>query len=265
MIRTLVVEKSGVARLGIRSLLGAQAKEMEIDEAPSVAVLLEKLAQRYYELIIVEPALCRGMGLTLVRQLHEACPWAPILVFTELDELSFGADAIRSGAKGYLMKTCHRDEFRRAVKRVGAGQLYLSDALAAEFASRVRRYDRRNKPHDSFSLREFQVFSMTVCGMTAVESAHLLQMSTEAVRGFRDSVMSRLQVSTAQDLVEYAHSQRLVDDCNWTCSALWSGRYDQGCVASPAARAPVAAPFVSRPHAAIQSASSAAMMGFEMR
>jgi len=261
MIRTLVVEESNVARLGIRSLLGAQAKELEIDEAPSVAALLEKLAQRYYELIIVEPAVSRGMGLTLVRQLREACPWAAILVFTELDELSFGVDAIRNGARGYLMKTCHRDEFRRAVKRVGAGQVYLSKALAAEFANRVRRYDRRNKPHDSFSQREFQIFSMTVCGMTAVESAHLLQMSTEAVRGFRNSVMARLQASTAQDLVEYAHSQRLVDDCRWTCGALWSGRYDQGCVASPAARAP----FASRPYAAIQSARSAAMMGFEMR
>jgi DNA-binding NarL/FixJ family response regulator len=251
MIRTLVVEGSGVARLGIRSLLGAQAQELEIDQAASVAVLLEKLAERYYELIIVEPALCAGTGTKLVRQLREACPWAAILVFTELDELSFGVDAIRSGARGYLMKTCQRDEFRRAVKRVGAGQVYLSQALAAEFANRVRRYDRRNKPHDSFSQREFQIFSMMVCGMTAVESAHLLQMSTEAVRGFRDSVMSRLQASTAQDLVEYAHSQGLMDDCSWICSALWSGRYDQGCVASP--------------YAAIQSASSAAMTGFEMR
>lgn len=186
-------------------------------------------------------------------------------MFTELDELSFGVEAIRSGAKGYLMKTCRRDEFRRAVKRVAAGRLYLSEALAAEFANRVRRYDRRNRPHDSFSQREFQVLSMTVCGMTAVESAHLLQMSTEAVRAFRDSVMSSLQASTAQDLVDYTHSQRLVDDCRWTCSALWSGRYDQGCVASPAARAPLAAPLASRPFVAIQSARSAAMMGFAMR
>lgn len=77
MIRTLVVEESGVARLGIRSLPGAQEKELEIDEAASLAALLEKLAERYYEFIIVEPALCPGMGATLVRQLREACPWAP--------------------------------------------------------------------------------------------------------------------------------------------------------------------------------------------
>ncbi len=210
MIRTLVVEESGVARLGIRSLLGAQAKELEIDEAASIGALLERLAERYYEHIIVEPALCPGMGITFVRQLREDCPWAAILVFTGLDELSFGVEAIHSGAKGYLMKTCGDDEFRRAVKRVGASQLYLSNALAAAFAKRVRSYDRRHKPHDSFS-------------------------------------------------------QRLVDDCRWTCGALWSGRYDQGCVASPAARTPAAAPFASRPYAAIQSARSAAMMGLAMR
>lgn len=241
MIRTLIVEESGVARLGIRSLLGAQASTLEIDEAPGIAVLLEKLEQRYYEFIIVEPALCAGTGMALVRQLRQTSPWSTILVFTELDELTFGVDAIRSGAKGYLMKTCLRDEFRRAVKRVGAGQLYLSSALAAEFANCVHRYDRRNKPHESFSKREFEIFSMAVCGMTAVESAHLLQMSTETIRRFKDSVMSRLQAATPQELVDYARAQGLVEDCRSTCRALWSGRYGQDCVASPAVRAPVTA------------------------
>ncbi|MGJ7914313.1 response regulator [Massilia sp. LXY-6] len=234
MIRTLVVEESGVARLGIRSLLDRHAHSLEIDEASSRVEVITKLCERYYELIIVEPDMAGGTGLSLVRQLRENSPWSDLLVFTALDELSFGVDAIRNGAKGYLMKTCTGEQFGKAVKRVAGGQVYLSTALAAEFATGVRRYDTRNKPHQTFSKREFQVFSMAVCGMTPIESAHLLQMSTETIGAFRRSVMDKLNVATPHGMAQYAAAQGLLDDCRATCSRLWAGRFGQDCVARPA-------------------------------
>jgi two-component system invasion response regulator UvrY len=252
MIRTLMAEANPVARLGIRSVLGAHAGALEIDEAGSLGALRTSLRERYYELIIVEPTIC-GTGAALVGRLRELAPWADILVFTALDELSFGIDAIRAGAKGYLMKTATCEELRTAVKRVARGKLYLSKALAAEFERGARKYDTRNKPHESFSQREFEVFSLAVCGLTPIESAHILQMSTEAVGAFRTSVMARLQASTPQDLAGYAAEQGLLLDCRHTCSGLWAGRFGQKPYTAAA------------PCADIRAASSAAGIGFAMR
>ncbi|MFC5548587.1 response regulator [Massilia aerilata] len=226
MIRTLMAEANPVARLGMRSILGTHADALEIDEAGSLDELLGKLRERYYEFIIVEPAMC-GAGAALVGRLRELSPWSDILVFTALDELSFGVDAIRSGARGYLMKTATRDELRTAVKRVTGGKLYLSKALAAEFERGARKYDARNKPHENLSKREFQVFSLAVCGMTPIESAHILEVSTETVGAFRDSVLARLGLATPRELAGYATEQGLLRECRTTCSALWSGRYGQ--------------------------------------
>lgn len=249
MIRTLLAEANPVARLGIRSLLRASAEALEIDEASSHAELWTKLGERYYEFIIVEPAM-GGTGIALVERLHGLAPWADILVYTALDELSFGVDAIRHGAKGYLMKTARRDEFRTAVKRVAGGQLYVSKALAGEFATRVHRYDTRTRPHESLGKREFEVFALAVCGMTVIESAQALHLDTGTIGEFKRSVMARLDASTPQDLVEYAAAHGLSADCSATCSGLWSGRFDQAAAA---------------PSAAIQSASSAAGIGFAIR
>lgn len=236
MIRTLIVEESGVARLGIRSLLDRHADSLEVDEASSRVELITKLCERYYELIIVEPKMSGGTSASLVRQLRDNSPWSDVLVFTALDELTFGVDAIRNGAKGYLMKTCTPEQFRKAVKRVAGGQVYLSTALAAEFATGLRKYDTRNKPHQTFSKREFQVFSMAVCGMTPIESAHILQMGTDTIGAFRRSVMDKLNESTLHGMVRYAQAHGLLDECRATCSALWSGRFDQGWVDRPATR-----------------------------
>jgi DNA-binding NarL/FixJ family response regulator len=235
MIRTLIVEESGVARLGIRSLLDRLA-EFEIDEAGNRVEVMTKLCARYYELIILEPKMSGGTPAGLLKQLREHSPWSDLLVFTVLDELTFGMGAIRDGAKGYLMKTCTCDEFRAAVKRVGSGRIYLSQALAAEFATGMRKYDMRTKPHAGFSKREFQVFSMAVCGLTPLESAYVLQISAEAIGALRRDVMDKLQVSTPHGMAEYASAHRLIDDCRSASSALWDSRFSQDYVAMPAVR-----------------------------
>lgn len=236
MIRTLIIEESAVARLGIHALLGRHAPSLEIDEASSRIDVITKLCARYYELIIVEPKMSGGSAAGLIKQLRDNSPWSDLLVFTALDELTFGVDAIRSGAKGYLMKNCSGEQFRTALKRVAGGQVYLSTALAAEFATGLRKYDARSKPHDTFSRREFQVFSMAVCGMTPIESAHLLQMSTDTIGVFRRSVMDKLNASTLHGMVEYAKAQGLLDECRVACGALWSARFGQDCADRPARR-----------------------------
>ena len=238
MIRTLMAEANPVARLGMRSILGTHADALEIDEAGSLDEMLGRLRERYYEFIIVEPAMC-GTGASLVGRLRELSPWSDILVFTALDELTFGVDAIRNGAKGYLMKTATRDEFRTAVKRVAGGKLYLSKALAAEFERGARKYDARNKPHESFSTRELEVFSLAVCGMTVIESAQILRLSAETVGDFKRSVMARLQASTPQDLSAYAATHDLDADCRATCSGLWMGRFGPHDFGAPIEYVPV--------------------------
>jgi DNA-binding NarL/FixJ family response regulator len=240
MIRTLIVEESAVARLGLRSILDGHATRLEIDEAASNADLAMKLRARYYELVIVEPVLT-GAGAALVKRLCESSPWSAVLVFTALDELTFGVRAIRDGAKGYLMKTASRDELQTAVRRVGSGQLYLSKALAAEVTTGLHKYDNRHPPHETFSKREFQVFSMAVGGMTNVESAQVLQIGVDTAGAIKRRVMARLQAATPHDLVSYAAAQGLVYECGAICSSLWSARFGQDGIERPAARATLVA------------------------
>jgi DNA-binding NarL/FixJ family response regulator len=240
MIRTLIVEESAVARLGLRSILDGHAMRLEIDEAVTRADLAMKLRARYYELIIVEPAL-PGAGAALVKRIRESAPGSAVLVFTAMDELTYGVRAIRDGARGYLMKNAPRDDILTAVRRVGSGQIYLSKALAAEVAAGVRKYDNRRPPHEAFSKREFQVFSMAVGGMTNVECGQVLRLNLETVGAIRQRVMARLQAATPHDLVSYAAAQGLMHECGATCSALWSARFGQDRLERPPAPASLAA------------------------
>jgi DNA-binding NarL/FixJ family response regulator len=261
MIRTLIVEESGVARLGIQAMLGEYADILEIDVAGSCAEVAEKLDARYYELIILEPKMSGAAGTTLIGQMRGSSPWSALLIFTALDELTFGVQAIRDGARGYLMKTATCDEFRTALKRVSRGQVYLSKALAAEFAVGLRKYDMRAKPHETFSKREFQVFSMAVCGLTPAECAHVLQLTPETIGRLRRGAMDKLGAGSLHEMVEYARAQRLLDECRAACSALWNRRFDQDCRDGHYADRPAARISTF----AVQAASSAGIKGLAMR
>jgi len=212
-------------RLGIRSVLRRQNIPLEVDDAASSMELATRLRSKYYELILIEPALCSESVASCIKNLRQTAHWANILVFTGLDELTYGMDAIRSGATGYVMKTASVEEFLSAVRRVGSGKRYFSAALEAEFATSTHRYDSRIQPHQTLHKRELQVIAMAVCGMTVIESATVLQMSTETVNAFKRSAMLKLHVSTLNEMINYVNSHKLMDDCRLTSRALWSRCY----------------------------------------
>lgn len=224
MIRTLVADRDSTTRLGIRSVLAMLDAPMDIDEAGNSAELLMRLHAHYYELILIDPTLLCEEPAACSKYLRDAVPWSDVLVFTELDELTHGVATIRAGAKGYLMKTCSMDQFAVAVRRVAHGKVYLSRALAAEFATGLRRCDSRIQPHEALGTREFQILSMLACRTTVAEMAHVLRMDTATVNAFKASLMDKLHAATPDDIDDYVSAHGLRPTCRALAGALWSAR-----------------------------------------
>jgi len=174
---------------------------------------------------VIEPMLCGENGPTLIKQLREIAPHSNILVFTSLDEMTHGVRAVRNGAKGYLMKSCSVDEFVTAVDRVAQGKIHISTALAEEFAVALSNVEART-PYASLSDRELQTFSMLACGKTVSEIAKCLQLSIKTVSTHKARGMSKLQVSSLTELVQYAISQGLMEECHARSSIVSSRNRD---------------------------------------
>lgn len=224
MIRTLVAERDGTTRLGIRSVLDMLASPLDVDEACSGSELITRLHAQYYELILIEPTLLCDAPEACIRYLRDTAPWSDVLIFTELDELTYGVATIRSGAKGYLMKTCSIEQFAAAVRRVGRGRIYLSTALAAEFATGLRQYDSRIEPHEALGQREFEVFAMMACRTTVAEMAHVLRMDTDTVNVLKTRMMDKLGAATPDAIDAYVAVHGLRATCRALAGALWSTR-----------------------------------------
>lgn len=216
MIRTVVADRNETIRLGLRAIFDQQGGKFAVVEAANRSDLIEKIEKNACQLVVVDPLLCGGSGGGLIREIRLLSPTAHVLVYTELDELTFGVSALRSGAKGYLMKNCPSSELLTAIARVSAGKLHMSDALAEEVAYTI--WEKRDeKPHQTLSDREKTIFSMLVCGRTVTSIAGILNLSPKTVSTHKSRAMAKLRCKSLSEVVHYAIDNGLKEECEARC------------------------------------------------
>lgn len=215
MVRLLVADSNEAMRLGIRAVLGVGPV---IDEAADYEQLTSYLRSRDYDVVLVDPMLSGSPGKAIVHRLLNIDPRANILVFSASEELTHGMAAIQKGAKGYLMKSCSANDITTAVARVSRGGLYTSVELAVEIVLERNR-DQAANLHERLSARELQVFAMQVCGMSVTDVARQLNLSAKTVSTHKARAMLKLRTNTLTEMVQYAISQGIFDDCKARCAS----------------------------------------------
>jgi DNA-binding NarL/FixJ family response regulator len=216
MVRLLVADSNEAMRLGIRSVLGTGAI---VDEAADYAQLTGHLRSRDYDVVLVDPKLSGGPGKSIIRRILDIDSRANILVFSIADELTDGLVAFQKGAKGYLMKSSSAKELNTAVARVSRGGQYASVEPAFEIALK-HNPDNPACLHERLSERELQVFAMQVSGLSVTDVAHELKLSVKTVSTHKTRIMLKLHTNTFAELVQYAISHGIFDDCKARCASL---------------------------------------------
>lgn len=212
MLRLIVAEKNETIRRGVRTTFQEQGAGVSITDATTKAELMNALRGGEHDLVLLEPLLAGGTGDALIRQVRDVAPGVHILVFSDLDELKFGMQAIRSGAKGYLMKSCSSAELVQAVGKVSRGRVHISETLAEEVALNVQASSDR-PPHAMLTEREMLVFSMLVCGWNVTNIASALHLSVKTISSHKARAMAKLRCRGLSDLTHYAITKNLFDEC----------------------------------------------------
>jgi DNA-binding NarL/FixJ family response regulator len=213
MLRILLADKNSTARMGVQSTLRKGNLCVAVDEVEGRADLMTNLRSRDYEVLMIDPVLAGGTGESMIRQACAIAPKLNILAFTSMDELVYGARVLRSGARGYLMKSCSTEELTAAVAQVGRGRMYISPQLSEEIATGFYE-GGSGKLHERLSERELQVFSLLVCGKKITEVAQQLYVSAKTVSTHKIRIMNKLQIENASEMIQYAISQGLMESCN---------------------------------------------------
>ncbi len=204
--RILLVDDHAVVRFGIAQLINRQTDLVVCGEQEDARKALDAITKLHPDLVVVDLSLKDSSGLELIRNIKAQFPGKPILVVSVHDESIYAEIAFRAGALGYLMKQEALEKIVPAVRRVLAGNVYVSDSLAAKMLQQqVRGHTDVQQPAiKSLSDREVEVFHLIGQWKKTKEIAGELHLSVKTVEYYREQIKRKLNLKDAAELTQYA-------------------------------------------------------------
>jgi NarL family two-component system response regulator LiaR len=209
-IRVLVVDDHTVVRKGLCALLSAEKYGIEVvGEASDGLDAIVKARALYPDVILLDLAMPGMGGLEAIPVLREQIPQARIIILTSYAEDSQVAEAIRSGALGYLMKDSSPDELVSTIHNVYLNRMSLPPDLARKVILGSQAPDSDPQP-GLLTEREREVLRCVAKGYSNKQVAAELAVSTATVRTHVSNLLRKLELENRTQLALYARQNNIV-------------------------------------------------------
>jgi DNA-binding NarL/FixJ family response regulator len=128
-----------------------------------------------------------------------------VLILSMYSSSEHSFRALRSGAKGYLLKESAGDEVVTAVGTLMRGRHYFGAGVVNPLeTSSACQQNPRKSPLESLSRRELEIFQLVVEGKSSSEIAAQFGLSSKSVDTYRSRLMQKLGVGNIPSLVSFA-------------------------------------------------------------
>ncbi len=213
MIRVLIVEDHHLVRQGIRALL-EKAEDMEVvGEAKDGQEAVEMAERLSPDVIVMDLAMPRLNGTQATERIRAMRLPTQIVMLSMYSDETLVRQALRAGAKGYLLKHSVTEELLLAVRAACRGEIYLSSAVSGTIVANVLSQPLEStddEPFDRLSAREQQVLKLVAEGRTNNAIAQILNVSVKTVEKHRSSLMQKLNAHDMATLVKIAMKHGLI-------------------------------------------------------
>ncbi|PKO64614.1 MAG: DNA-binding response regulator [Betaproteobacteria bacterium HGW-Betaproteobacteria-16] len=201
-LRLLLVDDHTVVREGLKRLLDPQGSQWSITEAGTGFQALEFLKREPFNLVIADLSLPGMNGLELVRRIKSGFPDVAVLVLTMHSEEQYALRAFQAGASGFVTKDTASEELVAAVRKVVAGGVFVTAALAERV---VQQLNGRRPPSDLsvLSNRELEIMQRIVAGERLTDIAQALHLSIKTVSSHKAHILEKLQLDSTASLIRF--------------------------------------------------------------
>jgi two-component system nitrate/nitrite response regulator NarL len=207
-IRVLIADDHPVVRGGLRAYLGSQPSVEVVGEAADGLEAIERTRELSPHVLIADVTMPGLSGIEIARQLLYLAPQVKVLILSMHEDRGYLMEALRAGARGYLLKDSGPGDLLQAIESVHSGDSFFTSGsarhLLGEIPPAVPVRPRLGQP--ALSTRERQVLSCLVDGMTSKEIALQLSVSARTVESHRAKLKRKLRIPTNAGLVRYALS-----------------------------------------------------------
>ncbi|RMH81796.1 DNA-binding response regulator [Pseudomonas sp. AOB-7] len=201
MLRTLLVDDHDVVLRGLAAVIAGRPDWQVIGQAHNSRDAIRIAQDHCPDVAIIDLRLDDMDGIELTRHCLALCPTLRVLIFTMHKSEATIRDALAAGARGILLKSELGRSLDAALDAMEAGEPYLP-GRRGEIV--LNSHLGRSSDPNRLTPREREVMMQIVSGISGKEIASALSISPKTVEIHRTSLMRKLKLRNAVELVRYA-------------------------------------------------------------
>lgn len=208
-ISVALVDDHALFRMGLAELL-------ERDDSIRVAGIAgtpdeaRALMETRPDVVLMDLHMPQLDGITLLTRLRQDGIDIPTIMLTVSEAQEDMAQALRAGARGYLLKDAKLDELIDAIRRVAEGETVVARIMTAKLVNLLTppQLPQQGSPLNQLTSREREILTFLSRGKSNKAIAHALDISHDTVKLHVRHILSKLHLSSRVEAAVLAVEQK---------------------------------------------------------
>ncbi len=206
-IRVLVADDHTIIRSGLRMLLEREPGFEVVAEASDGRQAVELAESLKPDVAVLDIGMPNLNGIEATRQIVQKLPRTRVVVLSMHSDESYVLKALKSGARGYLLKDSAESDILNSIRAVNDGKAYFSPEISRMLVEDYMRQMQQRGVEDSYELltpREREILQMLAEGRSNKEISSALNLSPYTVETHRGNILQKLNLHSLPELILYA-------------------------------------------------------------
>jgi len=208
-IRVLVADDHPLFRQGVIHTIRDQPGLTLVGEASTAAETIQRAIETSPDVILLDLQFPDGSGLDVLQAVMPECPATGVIVLTVVEDEDTLLQALKMGARGYVLKGIGGGDLGSVVRAVAAGETYVTPQMAGRLLKELTGRPARSGDNiEDLSDREHQILELVANGLTNKEIADQLFLSEKTVKHYMTNILEKLQVRNRVEAALLARDRR---------------------------------------------------------
>ena len=212
-IKVVIADDHSLVRQGLRRYLEMAGDIQVVGEASNgreVLAMMEN-GSGLPDIVLLDIRMPEMDGLETARKIKQRHPTVGVIMLTAYDDRQFVVEAVRAGARGYVLKARDAEHLIQTVRLVAGGNMVIDPQLVVALADELSQSKERDRKAETLTAREVEVLQLLAFGHTNRDIAEKLFISPDTVKTHLEHIFEKLGASDRTAAVAEALRRRLIE------------------------------------------------------
>ena len=216
LIKVLLADDHALFREGLRNILDDQEDIQVVAEAEDGLEAVKLLSQLEVDIVLMDINMPVIDGVEATRRVLAAHEDVGIIILTMYPQDEYAFEALKAGAKAYLLKDTRSKKVLEAIRAVHAGQAVISPEMTSRLLNEYRQLstqtEQQEPQYQTLTVQERKILTLVASGASNKEIAGELSLSERTIKNYVSIIFQKLQVNNRTEAAIRAMRDGLVDD-----------------------------------------------------